>query len=77
MGQSIAYSLWRHLEQATLIKATKTEGSGNLVIVERDPTVIKTFFSFFFFFEASRMSNSGKFLFGSVYFAFSAKIQMG
>ena len=39
MGQALAYSLWRHLEKMTMIKAYKTEGSGTLGLVEKDPTV--------------------------------------
>ena len=39
MGQALAYSIWRHLEKVTLLKAYKREGSGTLGIVEKDPTV--------------------------------------
>jgi len=40
MGQSLSYSLWRHLEKCTVIKAKKNEGAGRHALIERDPTVL-------------------------------------
>ena len=40
MGQALSYSLWRHLEKFTLVKAKKMEGAGAHALIERDPTVL-------------------------------------